>query len=131
MSKYSLILSSKVSTKTKIKVFELCINEVSVLDSFIEELEKDGNFETDLYGAISNLELAANLVTLHKTKFREIKGQKINGKLFEAKKGAVRIYHFHEKNTGRIIVLGGFKTDQTKDIKAAVKTIKSYQNERK
>ena len=125
MSKYSLILSPHVSSDTKVQVWELCVNKVSVLSPFIKNIEKEGTFEKDLVGALRNLELAAKLVTLPKTKFREIKGQKkLNGKLYEAKYGAVRIYHFQEKNTGRIIVLGGIKSSQDKDISNAVKTIK-------
>lgn len=128
MSKYSLILSQNASSDTKIPIFELCIYHESIFEQFIISLE-GGNFETDLYGAIRNLELAANLISLPKTKFREIKGQKLDWKLYEVKYGSVRIYHFQEKNTGRIIVIGGLKNDQEQDIKKAVKTIKAYQHE--
>jgi len=131
LPKYSLILSPNISSTTKISVWELCVEGVSVLDPFIKTIEDEGTYEDDLAGALRNLEMAADLLILPKTKFREIKGQNLNGKLFEAKYGAVRIYHFHEKYTGRIIVLGGIKNNQPKDIKLAVKTIKAYQNENK
>lgn len=88
---------------------------------------KDGNLENDLFGAFRNLELAADLKRLPKKKFREIQGEKVDGKFYEAKYGAIRIYHFHEEYTGRIIVLVGSKTDQKKDIKKAVRIIKDYQ----
>lgn len=130
LSKYSLILSQNTSSDTKIPIFELCIYHESIFEQFIISLE-GGNFETDLYGAIRNLELAANLISLPKTKFREIKGQKLDGKLYEAKYGFVRIYHFQEKFTGRIIVIGGLKSDQEQDIKKVVKTIKEYHHESK
>lgn len=121
-------MSPNVSSNTKISVFELCINDNSVFQSFVDDVEGDHNLEGDFFGAIRNLEHAANLKRLPKTKFREIKGIDIKGKLYEAKYGSVRIYHFHEEHTGRIIVLGGLKTNQTKDIKSTVKTIKHYQN---
>jgi len=131
LSKYSLILSPNVSRTNKIQIWELCVNGESVLYPFISKIQSEVTFESDLYGALRILELAADLVSLPKTKFREIKGHKIKGKLYEAKYGAVRIYHFHEKHTGRIIILGGLKNDQDKDINSAVKTIKDYQNENK
>ena len=122
-------MSPNVSNNAMIPVWELCIHGESVFGEFIASIEENSAYEKDLFGAIRNLELAADLKRLPKTKFREIKGQKVNGKLYEAKFGAVRIYHFHEEKTGRIIVLGGLKNHQDKDIKMAVKRIKEYQNE--
>jgi|SRR5690554_384967 len=130
MSNYSLILSEHVSQATKIKVWELCVDKESILESFVKQVMDEGTYSNDLAGAIRYVELAADLRMLPKTRFREIKDQDINGKLFEAKKGSIRIYHFHETGTGRIIVLGGFKNNQTKDIKAAVKRIKDFQDEK-
>ncbi len=120
-----------MSPTTRIKVWELCIDGISVLEDFVQMIENEGSCENDLVRALRNLELAADLVRLPNTKFREIKGQNLNVKIYEAKNGVVRIYHFQEKYTGRIIVLGGYKSDQALDIKAAIKTIKDYQNERK
>jgi putative component of toxin-antitoxin plasmid stabilization module len=129
MPKYSLILSPNISSSTKIPVFELCIDGSSLFDNFIGSIEGNKTFENELAGAIRNLELASNLLRLPKTKFREIKQQKLKIKFFEAKYGAIRIYHFQEKNTGRIIVLGGLKNNQQIDIKSAIRTIKNYQDE--
>jgi putative component of toxin-antitoxin plasmid stabilization module len=100
-----------------------------LFDDFIGSIEVNKTFENEIAGAIRNLELATNLLRLPKTKFREIKQQKLKNKFFEAKHGAVRIYHFQEKHTGRIIVLGGMKQNQQIDIKSAIRTIKNYQDE--
>jgi uncharacterized protein YihD (DUF1040 family) len=129
MRKYSLILSPNISSSTKIPVFELCLNEISLFNDFIESIEGNKTCENDLAGAIRNLELAADLIRLPQTKFREIKQLKLKNKLFESKYGSVRIYHFQEKQTGRIIVLGGLKNDQKIDVKSAIKRIKNYQDE--
>jgi hypothetical protein len=129
MPKYSLILSPNISRSTKIEVFELCEGGKSLFADFYKTIEGNKAFENDLVGAIRNLELAANLLHLPKTKFREIKQQKFKNKLFEAKYGAIRIYHFQEKYTGRIIVLGGLKNNQQIDIKSVIRTIKNYQDE--
>ena len=123
-------MSDNISTSTKISVHELCVDGESLFQIFIDKIIADGNFKTELFGAIGNLELAANLVRLPETKFREIKAKGINVKLYEAKYRNIRIYHFQEKHTGRIIVCGGIKSNQTKDIKSAINTIKNYHNER-
>jgi hypothetical protein len=41
------------------------------------------------------------------------------------------LYLFHEEKTGRVIVTGGKKDSQEKDIKAVTKIIKDYYNEHK
>lgn len=129
MSEFSLILSPNTS-KTKISICELCKDGKSLFQVFVDEIEEGSNFCNDLAGAIRNLELAADLVRLPKGKFRIIVGiTSLSCKLYEAKCGSVRIYHFEEKSTGRIIVIGGFKTQQDKDINRVIKIIKQYQNE--
>jgi len=64
-----------------------------------------------------------------KAKFRPIEGHNLNCKVYEAKKGIIRVYLFHQENTGRIIVTGGKKGNQKKDIKSIIKTIQDYYNE--
>lgn len=128
MSEYSIILSQNVSNNTKIPVFELCVNGKSLFEDFIHSIEDNIFEETDLVGAIRNLELAADMYRLPKTKFREIKQQKVSNKLFEAKYGMIRIYHFQEKKTGRIIIIAGKKKNQQKDINTAINTFKKFQD---
>ncbi len=129
MSKYSLILSNLVSPHTKIKVLELCKNDESIFQSFISEIEKDTKLFNQLSGAVSIIENSANLLTMPKGKFRPIEGHNLNCKVYEAKKGIIRVYLFHQENTGRIIVTGGKKGNQKKDIKSIIKTIQDYYNE--
>jgi len=131
LSKYSLILSKLVSPNTKIKVLELCKNDESLLQSFISEIEKDKKLFNQLSGAVSIIENSANLRTMPKAKFRPIKGHNLNCKVYEAKKGSIRVYLFHQENTGRIIVTGGKKGNQKKDIKSIIKTIQDYYNEQR
>jgi hypothetical protein len=112
-------------------VFELCKNNESLFKSFFSEIEKDGNLLNNLAGAIRIIEDTANLNRRPKTKFRLIEGHKLKCKVYEAKSGSIRIYLFHEENTGRIIVSGGVKDNQNKDIKKILKIIKEYQDEHK
>ncbi|MDD3721599.1 MAG: hypothetical protein PHW92_03795 [Lutibacter sp.] len=131
MKKYSLTLSQYIPNTTKIDVFELCKNDESLFKSFFSEIEKDGNLLGNLAGAIRIIEDTANLNRRPKTKFRLIEGHKLKYKVYEAKSGLIRIYLFHEENTGRIIVSGGLKDNQNKDIKKILKIIKEYQDEHK
>lgn len=50
-------------------------------------------------------------------------------KVYEAKSGIIRLYLFHEENTGRVIVTGGKKGNQKEDIKSVLQTIKDFKNE--
>lgn len=124
-------MSQHIPNTTKIDVFELCKNNESLFKSFFSEIEKDGNLLNNLAGAIRIIEDTANLNRRPKTKFRLIEGHKLKCKVYEAKSGSIRIYLFHEENTGRIIVSGGVKDNQKKDIKKILKIIKEYQDEHK
>jgi len=131
LSKASLILSKLVSPNTKIKVLELCKNDESIFQSFISEIEKDKKLFNQLSAAVSIVENSANLRTMPKGKFRPIEGHNLNCKVYEAKKGSIHVYLFHQENTGRIIVTGGKKGNQKKDIKSIIKTIQDYYNEQR
>lgn len=124
-------MSQYIPNTTKIDVFELCKNDESLFKSFFSEIEKDGNLLDNLAGAIRIIEDTANLNRRPKTKFRLIEGHKLKCKVYEAKSGLIRIYLFHEEKTGRIIVSGGLKDNQNKDIKKILKIIKEYQDEHK
>jgi len=63
------------------------------------------------------MQQVSELQLLPKNKFRELKGSKDNIKEYEIKTRNLRVYLFHEEHTGRIIVCGGKKTSQEKDIK--------------
>lgn len=129
MKKYSITLSSNIPNATKIDVYELCKNGKSLLSDFIEKVENDGNLWSNIASVIRIIEDTANLNRRPKTKFRLIEGHKLKCKIYEAKAGIVRIYLFHEENTGRVIVTGGYKDNQVKDIKSILNIIKDYQNE--
>ena len=129
MKDFSLILSDHIPEETKIDVFELCKHNKSLFQPFYEEIERDGNLFGNLAGAIRVIQDTANMQRRPKTKFREIKGHNLKCKLYEAKSGLIRIYLFHEENKGRVIVVGGLKDNQDKDLKSVKRIIKDYQNE--
>jgi len=89
---------------------------------------KDSALSSKFAAVVRTIELTSNLNRVNKRKFREIQGHKLSVKLYEAKSqgGELRVYLFHEEKTGRVIVLGGLKKTQTKDIKRVERIIKDY-----
>lgn len=130
MKKFSLNLSPHILSATKISVYELCKDGKSLFESFVDDIEKDDYLFDKLAGALKIIEATANLNRLPFTKFREIKGHRLICKVYEAKSDIIRIYLFHEEKTGRVIITGGLKGNQAKDIKSIIKIIKEYQNEK-
>lgn len=123
-------MSLHTSGTTKIDVYELHKNGESLFSKFIKEIEFEGNSFNKLAGAIRIIEGTANLIRFPKNKFREIEGHKLNCKIFEVKSGEIRVYLFQEEKTGRVIVTGGLKNSQKKDIKAIINTIKEYYHDK-
>lgn len=126
MSEYSIILSPNTARNTRIAIFELCKNDESLFQQFCDEIEQDGNLIDELAGAIRIVEDTSNLKLSPKTKFRPLEATKLPCKFYEAKYKSIRIYLFHEENTGRIIVIGGKKGNQDEDIKRAKRIIREY-----
>lgn len=131
MKKYSLTLSQHITSTTVIDVYELCKNDESLFESFFEEIEENGNLLSNMVRAIRIIEDTSNLMRRPKTQFRTILGHSLNCKIYEAKAGLIRIYLFHEEKTGRVIVTGGLKGNQKKEIKSIIKIIKEYRDETK
>lgn len=132
MKEYSIILSNLVAPDTEIQVFELCKDGESLIRRFGEDLKSNPKLLDQYSGALQIVERSASYRRpLPKTKFRLIEGHHLSCKVYEAKKGKIRIYLFHQEHTGRIIVTGGMKGNQKKDIKTVEKTIKDFQNQQK
>lgn len=126
MSELSIILSPNTARDTRIRIFELCINGESLFQRFIDHISHDGNLIDHLAGAIRIVEDTANLNRRPKTKFRELKNVSPSCKVYEAKYRSIRIYLFHEEKTGRVILTGGLKNNQDRDIKGIRKIISTY-----
>lgn len=121
-----------MSPNAEISVYELYKDDESLIQQFIRSIEKDPKLLNQFSGAVSLVERSASFRRpMPKEKFRLIEGHKLDCKIYEAKKGKIRIYLFHQENTGRIIVTGGKKGNQKKDIKAVEKTIREFQTQNK
>lgn len=128
MEKFSITLSPNISSSTRIKVYELLKHGESLFQEFFDTIEKEGSLFGNLAAAVRIIEETANLRRYPRTKFNVIQGHSLEGKIYEAKSGNIRIYLYHEKS-GRIIITGGKKTTQSKDIKAVIRLIKAYKDE--
>jgi hypothetical protein len=128
LDEYSLILSPRIISRTRIAVYELVSNGRNEFEEFVEQIKTEGTHGTDLAKAISIVETASNLQRMPKGKWRELYDDKLPCKLYEAKSNIIRIYLFHQEHKGRVIVMAGKKDDQEKDIKRFKRIVKTYLN---
>lgn len=130
MTEYSIELSTLVNPTTEITVYELYKDGESLIQQFIRSIEKDPKLLSQFSGAVNIVERSASFRRpMPKEKFRLIEGHQLDCKVYEAKKGKIRIYLFHQENSGRIIVTGGKKGNQKKVIKAVERTIREFQTQ--
>ncbi|MDP4252117.1 MAG: hypothetical protein Q8918_18615 [Bacteroidota bacterium] len=100
----------------KIRLFKLVLDGLSPYDGFEEQIRHDGNLLKELNTIQTRLEQIANGLLLPETKFKKLKGCKDEHTEYEIKTHNLRVYLFKEVKTGNIIVLGGRKDTQSKDI---------------
>ena len=123
MEKFSLKLIKSVQGKQNF--YKLIEDDFCPFDAFQTEI-KNGNYHAELLTIYAYMEIVANLKTLPNTKFRDITPNKSSNKEYEIKSKHLRIYLFHEENTGKIIVCGGYKTSPKSDIKHFRNLKKAY-----
>jgi hypothetical protein len=108
-------------------VFKLVRDKRCLLDKFIKDIEGT-NLEPELSTLYQIMEDIAN--GRQHPKCRKLHLEKgIHG--YEAKSKHLRLYFFHENNTGQIIVLGGKKKTQDLDISKFTKVLKEFKQSRK
>jgi len=106
------------------------MNDACLYDEFEKEIECEGNLKTELLTIATRLHEMADLKTMPPNKFKDITPPKETNKEYEIKTANLRVYLFHEKNTGRIIVCGGKKGTQQADIKHFRRIKKEYFNQK-
>lgn len=113
--------------ETKQKVNKLLRNGKCIVDEFVEEIKQDKNLSPELGELYAIIEDIANNKLLPHTRYKKLRvSKKLKFKPYEAKSKHLRLYLFHEKGSGQIIVLGGKKTDQKDDIQRLEKIISEY-----
>ena len=114
---YIFALHEITEIRGKLKFFKLFVNETCEYDEFEKEIINQGNLLKELTTVIARMHEIADLKTLPNNKFRDITPKNDNTKEYEIKTKHLRVYLFHEKSTGRVIVCGGKKGTQQSDIK--------------
>ncbi|MCF6333426.1 MAG: hypothetical protein L3J11_09100 [Draconibacterium sp.] len=112
----------------RLKIFKLMVNNHCEYDEFERQIETESSYTTELVTIQTRLQDIANGKLLPKEKFRNITPKKDLVKEYEIKTRHLRVYLFHEEKTGRVIVCGGKKTRQQKDIKHFRQIKKEYFN---
>lgn len=92
---------------------KLIIDGISPLDEFEESLEE--LHKAEMASIYFYMEEVANLRSLPKKKFRELKGAKGNTKEYEFKSEHLRVYAIKQPNC-KLIVMCGYKNTQDEDI---------------
>jgi putative component of toxin-antitoxin plasmid stabilization module len=100
----------------KLKIYKLLVNNQCEFDEFEKQIEREASFSSELLTIQARLHDIAGCKLLPKEKFRDITPKKESVKEYEIKTRHLRIYIFHEEKTGRVIVCGGKKPSQKKDI---------------
>ncbi len=114
---YTFALNEITEINGKLKFFKLLVDGTCEYDEFEKEIINEGNLKTELKTIIIRMHEIADLKSLPKNKFKDITQKKDNIKEYEIKTKHLRVYLFHEKNTGRVIVCGWKKGTQQADIK--------------
>ena len=112
--------------KGKQTFYKLLVDGKAPIDEF--EAGLVGQYETELESIYFYMEAVANLRPLPKTKFRELKGVKGNNKEYEFKTKHLRVYAIKHPDSGKVIVMGGYKNTQDKDINSFRALKQNYLN---
>jgi len=112
----------------RFKIFKLLVNIRCEYDEFERQIETEGSYSSELVTIQTRLQEIADGKLLPKEKFRNITPKKELVKEYEIKTRHLRVYLFHEENTGKVVVCGGKKTTQQKDINHFRRIKKEYLN---
>lgn len=112
----------------KVTFFKLVIDGKCLFDEFWEQINKDGNMQTELRSISAMFQNFANGLNLPGAKYHLLKNIP---NAAEFKTRHLRVYVFHDTETGKIVILGGKKTNQAKDLKKLEKIITQYNKDKK
>lgn len=122
MKEFSLIVIDAV--KGKQKFYKLVKDGVCQFDEF--ESKARINYDSEMTKVFAIMDKVADLQSLPNKMFRDITPGKEQNKEYEIKTKHLRVYLFHEKLTGKVISVGGYKTTQQSDIKHFREIKKEY-----
>ena len=114
--------------KGKQQFYNLFKNNTCVFEEFCRNIENDERYLSELRTIFAYMEMVANLQMLPQQKMRDLTPKNDKIKEYELKTKHLRVYFIHQENIGKIIILGGFKTTQPKDISKFRALKKEYIN---
>ena len=127
MYKFALAYISEISGR--LKIFKLIVNNHCEFDEFEQKIAKEVSNALELVTIQVRLQEIADGKLLPKEKFRNITPKRELVKEYEIKTRHLRVYLFHEEKTGRVIVCGGKKTTQDKDMNHFRRIKRAYFNQ--
>ncbi len=104
---------------------KLVINDKCQFDDFVERVIKNKTYESEIGKKYRCMERLSNRLSLPNTSFKDITPKNERIKEYEFRSRNLRVYAMKRKN-GKIVVFGGFKKDQNKDIMKFRATKKKY-----
>ncbi|HKK59727.1 MAG TPA: hypothetical protein VJ937_09625 [Salinivirga sp.] len=114
MTRYSLHKIDAIEGKQQF--YKLGIDNKCQFDEYEEEIENNGQYEEELASIYANMEDVANNKLLPNTKFKDITKGKSKVKEYEFKTKHLRVYAIKHPD-GKLIIFGGYKNQQKKDIR--------------
>jgi putative component of toxin-antitoxin plasmid stabilization module len=114
MNKFAITLIDEIVGL--LRIFKLLVNNRCEYDEFEKLIKTEGTWSSELVTIQTRLQDVADGKLLPEAKFRNITPKKELIKEYEIKTRHLRVYMFHEEKTGRVIVCGGNKLTQKKDI---------------
>lgn len=124
MTRYTLKTIDAIEGKQTF--YKLEINGECQFDEYEEDIRNSGQYIEELESIYANMEDIANNKLLPRTKFKDITlNSRDNLKEYEFKSKHLRIYAMKGEN-GKVIVLGGTKNAQKKEIKRFRSIKKDY-----
>ena len=114
MRKFATVEMKEV--KGSIQTFEkLYVDTVCFLDEFEKEIKEIPQYFSEYKTILSYMNFFANGQRLPDTKFKVLKGGKGDIKRYEFKSKNLRVYAIANSG-GKLVIMGGFKKNQEKDI---------------
>jgi putative component of toxin-antitoxin plasmid stabilization module len=113
----------------RIKIFKLIVDNHCAYEDFESQISSEATFTSELITIQARLLDIANGRLLPKEKFRNITPKRELVKEYEIKTRHLRVYLFHEEKIGRIVVCGGKKVTQDKDIVHFRRIKRNYLNQ--
>jgi len=110
-----------------IRFYKLKVNDTCLIDEFWTEIEKQGNLKKQLNNALAIMERFAQGMSTSPDKFKNITDAGDPVTEYEVKTRDLRIYLFRNSD-GAIVVTGGKKSTQKKDITRFKNLTKEYFN---